>query len=118
MEGLEKFRKLKVWQKAHILVKDIYKLTENYPKDEKYGLISQMKRASVSVAVNIVEGTKRKTSKDRQHFYTMSNTSLEEIKYYIILGYELGYHDEENGKKLMEQSREIGRMLTGLINCQ
>jgi four helix bundle protein len=113
MEEIENFRKLKVWEKAHGLVINVYKNTENFPKSEMYGLVSQMRRAAVSIVANIVEGTKRKTSKDRKHFLVMSDTSLEELKYYFILSYQLQYIDVSKAQKLTEQSREVGRMLNG-----
>ncbi len=112
---MEKWRKLKVWQKSHFLVLDIYKITKHYPKEECYCLVSQMRRASISVVANIVEGSKRKTNKDQKHFHVISDTSLEELKYYFILSYELNYITAEQGKELMEKAREIGRMLNGLI---
>lgn len=93
----------------------IYKITEKFPKNEIYGLVSQMRRASVSVVANIVEGTKRQTKKDQKHFFVMSDTSLEETKYYFILGLHLKYIFEQNAIKLTNQAREIGRMLNGLI---
>ena len=114
---MEKWRDLKVWEKAHVLVLEIYKLTEYFPRSELYGLVSQMRRSRISIVANIVEGTKRRTSKDRQHFYTMSDTSFEEVKYYIILAFHLKYINQENSSRLISQAREIGRMLSGLIKC-
>lgn len=111
---MEKFRKLKVWHKAHKLVLEIYKITDTFPNSERFGLISQMRRAAISIVANIVEGTKRSTFKDKFHFCVISETSLEELKYYIILSYELGYINENTGKNLMEKSREVGKMLNGL----
>lgn len=116
MEGLEKFRKLKVWGKAHLLTLSVYKITENFPKSEIYSLTSQMRRASVSVVANIVEGTKRQTKKDQKHFFVMSDTSLEELKYYFILSLHLGYIDSVKAKNSTEKAREVGRMLNGLIS--
>lgn len=118
MEKLEKFRNLEVWKKAHLLTLKIYKITGDYPHHELYGLVSQMRRATVSIVANIVEGTKRITTKDRQHFYTMADTSLEEVKYFILLSYHLKYTDEQTAKDLTNQTREIGRMLNGLIKVQ
>ena len=115
MEEIENFRKLKVWEKAHGLVINVYKNTENFPKSEMYGLVSQMRRAAVSIVANIVEGTKRKTSKDRKHFLVMSDTSLEELKYYFILSYQLEYIDVSIAQNLTEKSREVGRMLNGFM---
>lgn len=108
---MEKFKQLKVWQKAHILVLDVYKTTKDFPQEEKFGLTSQMRRASVSVAANIVEGTKRRTSKDRKHFHNMADTSLEELKYYFVLAHDLKYISKQEGEKLTEKAREVGRML-------
>jgi four helix bundle protein len=75
-----------------------------------------MRRAALSVVANIVEGSKRKTAADRKHFLVMAETSLEELKYYILLSYELGYITKPKGEQLTEQAREIGKMLTGLSN--
>jgi four helix bundle protein len=70
------------------------------------------------VVANIVEGTKRQTAKDRLYFYTMSDTSLEEVKYYFILSYNLKYISVKEAEKLTIKAREIGRMLNGLMKCQ
>ena len=113
---MEYFRKFNVWDKSHKLVLSVYKITKNYPKTELYGLISQMRRASISVVANIVEGTKRKTSADRRHFLIMSQTSLEELKYYFLLSCDLEYIVIDKKEILIENAREIGRMLTGLSN--
>lgn len=115
MEGLEKFRKLEVWKKAHYLTLDVYKITKNFPKHELYSLVNQIRRAIISVVANIVEGTKRSTNKDKKHFFVMSDTSLEEVKYYFILSYQLEYITEEEAGALTEKAREVGRMLNGLI---
>ena len=88
---MEKFRELKVWHKAHKLVIKIYSITKDFPNEEKFGIVSQMRRAAISVAANIVEGTKRRTSTDRKHFHVIADTSLEELKYYIILSYLCQY---------------------------
>jgi four helix bundle protein len=108
---MEKFKKLRVWEKAHLLVLEIYKITEFFPKKEIFSLTSQMRRAAISVVANIVEGTKRKTIKDQQHFYVMSNASLEELKYYIFLSRELMYITKTDEEALTIKTREIGGML-------
>ena len=111
---MENFKKLKVWLKSHKLVLAVYKITEEFPKTEQFGLTSQMRRAAVSVAANIAEGSKRKTAKDRKHFLVMAETSLEELKYYFLLSYELNYISKSKGEQLTENAREIGKMLAGL----
>jgi len=111
---MEEFKKLKVWLKAHKLVLEVYKITKDFPKDELYCLVSQMRRAAISVVANIVEGSKRVSNKDRLHFHVMANASLEELKYYFLLSYELKYINKEKGEELTNQAREVGRILTGL----
>lgn len=118
MSDIEKWRKLDVWLKTHKLVIEVYKITEIFPGHELYSLTSQMRRAAISVVANIVEGTKRQTTKDRVHFYIMSDTSLEELKYYFILSYNLKYIGLNKAGELTEKAREVGRMLNGLIKCQ
>lgn len=108
---MEKFRSLIVWQKAHQLVLDVYQLTIKFPSDEKFGLVSQMRRCAVSVAANIVESTKRKTIKDRSNFHFIADASLEELKYYLILSRDLKFIPIAQEGKLTDQCREIGRML-------
>lgn len=111
---VEKFRELKVWQKAHELVMKVYRVTQDFPVEEKYGLVSQMKRAAISVPANIAEGTKRKSRKDRLHFHVMAEASLEELKYYFILCSDLHLANGNNFDDLFELAREVGRMLSSL----
>lgn len=111
---MEKFVTLKVWQKARILVKAIYEITKKFPRDETFSLISQMRRAALSVAANIAEATKRKSNKDRVHFHSMADGSLEELKCFLYLSYDLGFISKEEGEKLINLSREVGRMLAAL----
>ncbi len=112
---MEPWRELRVWKHAHDLVLCVYKVTKRFPHEERYGLTSQLQRATVSVAANIVEGTKRMTAKDQQRFLMMANTSLEEAKYYFILGLHLNYISEENATELTKKARNIGRMISGMI---
>ena len=113
---MESWRELRVWQHAHDLALRVCDVTKNFPADEKFGLSSQLRRAAISVAANIVEGSKRKTSKDQQHFYVMVNSSLEEIKYYFILALHLKYIEEATAKKLTLKAHQAGKMLSGMIN--
>ncbi|HUI08524.1 MAG TPA: four helix bundle protein [Verrucomicrobiae bacterium] len=110
--SIERFEQLEVWQKAHALVLQVYKLTEILPVGEKYGLISQMRRAAVAVPANIAEGFKRRGKADKARFYNMADTSLEELRYYFILcrdlGFKLDFHH------LNRQATEVGKMSTGL----
>jgi len=85
----------------------------HFPKEEKYMLISQIRRSAVSIPANIVEGFKRKSRKDYAHFINMSDTSLEETKYHIILAKDLGYIKEDDFNMLNKMCDEIGKMLYG-----
>lgn len=107
------FRQLKVWQKSHNLVLDTYKATAAYPSEEKYGLVSQMRRSAVSVPANIAEGFKRRGKGDKVHFYNIAQSSLEELHYYFILSKDLGYLKDSDA--LLGRAEEIGRMLIALI---
>jgi len=99
------FEKLKCWQHARKLAVWIYKLTTNYPSEERYGLISQMRRAAVSIASNLAEGTSRKSTKDQQHFSTISYSSTIELLNDLIISKDLAYLPEEKyveGRSLIE----------------
>ncbi len=112
-KGVKKFNQLKVWQTAHLLVLDVYKLSYKLPDEEKFGLISQMRRAAVSVPANIVEGFKRTGIKDKIRLYNIAQSSLEELRYYFILCKDLNYGIESN--LLEEKADQTARLLTGLV---
>lgn len=114
MSKIEKFEDLTVWQRSHELVLKIYKLTKDLPREEKFGLVSQMRRAAISVTANIVEGFKRRGIKDKINFYNMSQSSLNELQYYIILIKDLRY--AEGLEKINALIEEIAKMLNGLIS--
>lgn len=109
----ERFEGLEVWKKAHKLVLGIYKLTRDFPKEEKFGLVSQMRRAAVSVPANLAEGFKKRSLRDKSNFYNIAQGSAEELRYYLILGKDLNYVPEN--QELINTTKEIGRMLHGLI---
>ena len=102
-----------MWQKAHGLVLEIYKITKTFPGDERFGLISQMRRASVSIAANIAEGFKKRGTKDKMNFYNISQGSSEELRYYFILAKDLGYVAANDD--VLREIDAICRMLTNLI---
>lgn len=111
--GIDSFKNLIVWQKSHELALEIYNITKSFPDDEKFGLISQMRRSAVSIPANIAEGFKRKSLKDKVNFYNISQGSLSELQYYLILTKDLKYINiSENIQFLVD---EVGKMLNGLI---
>lgn len=101
-----RFEQLGVWQAAHKLVLQVYKITEGLPSSQRFGLISQLQRAAVSVPANIAEGFKRRTRPDKVHFYNMAQSSLEELRYYFILCRDLGYKLERDS--VASKKEQIG----------
>jgi four helix bundle protein len=90
-EPAKSFEDLIVWQKAHQFVLGVYKLTENFPKHELYGLTSQLRRAAVSIPANIAEGFRKKGRADKARFMNIAQGSIEECRYYLILSRDLNY---------------------------
>lgn len=113
---INSFFDLEVWQLAHKLVLDVYKVVEKFPKKEEYRLTSQLLRAVVSIPTNIAEGKGRNTLKDYIHFLIIARGSLEETKYLLYLSKDLGYIDEQEYCTLQEQFNLIGKKLNSLIN--
>lgn len=105
------FRDLVVWQKSHKLTLEIYKITSSFPSEEKFGLISQMRRAAYSIPANIVEGHSRKSKKEFLQFLSIAKGSLEELKYFIILVTDLEYISVEMTNRLEGYSEEVSKIL-------
>ncbi|HAF96114.1 MAG: hypothetical protein A2X34_05155 [Elusimicrobia bacterium GWC2_51_8] len=110
------FEKLMVWQKALSFTKEIYMVTKGFPADEMFGVTSQIRRAAVSVVLNIAEGAGRKSKKEFKHFLSMSYGSLCETTTLLRLSLELNYIEEVKHKTLYSDADGIGRMITGLSN--
>ena len=111
------FEKLKVWQSAMGLAKKIYLITRNFPDDEKYGMVSQIRRAAVSVSLNIAEGRGRYYDKVFVQFLYQSRGSLYEVITLIKLSCELGYLSDKEAKELLVDCDNISGMLSGLIKA-
>ena len=108
------FEDLIVWQKAHAFVLAVYVLTRAFPKDERYGLTSQLRRAAVSIAANIAEGFKKKGKADKARFFNIAQGSAEECRYYMILVQDLEYGDTAS---LAEQLAEVSKMLESYLSA-
>lgn len=108
------FEKLEAWRKSKELVKTIYQVAQILPNEEKFGMISQMKRAAVSIASNLAEGSARKTNKDQAHFTTISYGSLMELLNLSIIAFELEYISEKFYLDIRVQIQEISAMLNAL----
>lgn len=110
------FKTLKAWELADNLAVELYRITRAFPKEEQYGLTSQVRRAAVSVAANIAEGSSRHTKKDLVHFLVIARASLAEVEYYIHLTQRLGYLGMEEGMTLSAMLKETAITLNGYIN--
>jgi len=107
-EPAKSFQDLIVWQKAHTFVLQVYAVTRGFPREERYGLSSQFRRAAVSVPANIAEGFRKQSKQEKARLLNISEGSLEECRYYLILAHDLGHLDKRPLWKLTE---EVGRLL-------
>ena len=105
------YRELLIWQKAHELTLLVYQATAVFPGDERFGLVSQMRRVSASIAINIAEGSGRETPKDFAHFIQMAIGSCSELKYELLLSNDLGYISQETYDDLSFRASEALRMM-------
>jgi four helix bundle protein len=112
------FEKLNVWLDSKELIKLIYTITKDFPSEEKFGLTNQLRRASVSIASNLAEGTSRNTNKDKAHFTTLSFSSLMEVLNQIIIARELNYIEENNYQLIRIEIENISNKLNALRNSQ
>ena len=110
---MHNFKELKVWQKSRILTTEVYNLTRKLPKDERFGLISQMDRAVVSIASNIAEGSGRGSDRDFRRFLNYSLGSAYELETQIILSYDLNFVSEKDYSKISEKIAEVQKMIFG-----
>jgi four helix bundle protein len=108
------FEDLLVWQKAVDLTVDVYRETRRFPREELFGITSQIRKAATSIASNIAEGNGRETTKDYLHFLATARGSLFEVRSLLTVSRRLGFLAEDQSKALREQAAEIGRMLSGL----
>lgn len=102
------FTDLLVWQKAHAMVLLIYRATRRFPKQEMYGLSSQLRRAAISIPANIAEGFRKRGRADKARFFNIAEGSIDEVRYYLILANDLGYTDTS---ELAPQLDEVSRLL-------
>ncbi len=112
------FEKLEVWVESKEFSKAIYSVTEDFPENEKFGLISQLHRASISICSNIAEGSTRKTFKEKAHFSTIAFGSAVEVLNQLILSYELNFLPEKKYILLRKQLESITNKLNSLRNYQ
>ncbi len=109
------FRRLQVWEKAHELTLAVYQMTAGFPRDEVFGLTSQIRRASSSIPANIAEGCGREGDAELKRFLQIAMGSASELEYHLLLAHDLDYIGQENYNHLDEGVTEVKRMLTGFI---
>ena len=107
-KSAKNFQDVVIWQKAHKFVLSIYKLTDSFPKNERFGLISQLRRSAASIPANFAEGFRKKSKADKLRFYNIAQASLSESQYHLILANDLNY---ANTNQLLEALNEIDIML-------
>ena len=112
---IEKFTDLKTWQEAHQVVLDVYKITKKFPKEELFGLSSQMRRSAVSITSNIAEGFGRNTLKDKAHFFYQARGSMTELRNQFIISKDIGYISELEYSNMEKKADDTQRLLHGLI---
>ena len=112
---IREFTDLKVWQEGHKLVLIIYKLTKEFPKEERYSLIDQLRRCVISITSNIAEGFGRHSYKEKIQFYYQSQGSLTELKNQIYIARDVGYITYEQFDQIINQADQVHKLLQGLI---
>ena len=121
MSGVKDFEDLIAWQKARVLTKNIYEATQKERFGRDFGLASQIQRASVSIMANIAEGFARKNPNEFYHFVSIAKSSASEVRSHLYVGLDIKYITEAEFKQLIEQTKEVERLVGGLlvsIDCQ
>jgi len=111
---VKSFRDLEVWQRAHRVVLDVYRLTNPFPRSEQFGVVSQLRRAAFSIPANIAEGFGRRSTKELLQFVAVANGSLEELRYFLLLSRDLRYLSPMEHAKMEGDLKAVAQMLEGL----
>ena len=109
--GIAGYKKLIVWQESHKLAKEIYRETRSFPKEETYGLVSQLRRAALSIPTNIVEGYARKGKNEQRHFLSIALGSAAETEYLIEFSFEMNYFNQKQYEYLSNIRQYVGSLL-------
>jgi len=115
MARIDSYQQLEVWQKAVTLVTEVYQVTRTFPREEIYGLTSQLRRAAVSIPANIAEGRGRNTTRDYIQFLRVASGSLLELETHLVIAGNLELIDPSAQERLGQRTQEINRMLNGLF---
>jgi|TARA_Y100000310_G_C20659688_1_gene804015 four helix bundle protein len=109
------YTQLKIWKAAHSITVDLYKLTDEFPSSEKFGLISQIRRSSASIGMNIAEGCGQNTTALTRRYLHISLGSIKELEYQILLAKDLGFIDKETYDTLIKRIQSLGKMTSSFI---
>lgn len=112
---MKDFRKLKVWERAHQLTLEVYEITARFPREELYGLTSQLRRCSASMGANIAEGCGKEGNRELYRFLQIASGSASELDYHLLLAKDLKYLQENDYSSLDKQLSDFRRMLTALV---
>ena len=111
---MQDFRNLKVWEKAHALTLEVYRVTRDFPREERFALVDQLRRSASSIPTNIAEGCGRETDRDFAQFINVAAGSASECEYQLLLAKDLGYIEGDVHRQLDERVNEVKRMLNAL----
>jgi len=111
---MQRFTELKVWLRSHELTLEAYRVTAGFPSAERFGLISQLRRAAASIPTNIAEGSKRESNQEYARFLNSAEGSLAETEYLVMLSRDLGFLARDSADELLKEITEIARMLNAL----
>lgn len=116
MEKIRNFKDLKIWQKGIEIIKDVYTLTRHFPREELYGLTSQVRRSAISIPSNIAEGFKRYHNKEYSQFLHIALGSAAELETQLIIAKELGFITEDKLTDILEKLDHVSKMISSLLN--
>ncbi|MBI2034700.1 MAG: four helix bundle protein [Candidatus Levybacteria bacterium] len=114
---IKNFTDLYTWREAHKLVLMIYQITKEFPKEETFGLVSQLRRCAVSITSNIAEGFSRRSYREKVQFYSISQGSITELQNQILIAKDVGYLSKETFNDVAQQSISVNKLLSGLIRA-
>ena len=114
MDIVQRFTQLAVWQRGHALTLAIYDVTRTFPREETFGVISQLRRAAVSVTCNVAEGSKRRHRPDYARFLNLAEASTAEVEALLMLSRDLGYLSQQKSMSLLSEADRVARMLNAL----
>ena len=117
MLATKSFKDLRVWQTGHELVLEVYKVSESFPKDEKFELTNQLRRAVVSITSNVAEGYGRKLTKDKEHFYVMARGSVTEVRNHLTIAHDLSYLSDKQYTDLETRALVLTKMINALLRA-